>query len=103
MKILTANDLKNGYSVYWSKSGWVRDHQHAEIVETAECIERLEINGRNEETRQIVLGAYLIQVSVSEQGQVIPKKMRERQRVDGPSIQVGQQAWQQTQQQQVNG
>lgn len=83
-RILTANTLLSGRSVYWTADGWDRSPDDAIRATTADEISELEARGTVEEMMSSVVGAYL--VPLSEGGRVEPVELRERRRIAGPSI-----------------
>lgn len=83
-RILTANTLLSGRSVYWTANGWNRLPDNAIRANTPNEISELEARGTVEEMMSTVVGAYL--VPLTEGGQVKPVELRERRRLAGPSI-----------------
>lgn len=83
-RILTANTLLSGRSVYWTANGWERSPDEAIRATTSEQISELEARGKVEEMMSSVVGAYL--VPLSETGTVAPLELREQRRIAGPSI-----------------
>lgn len=83
-RILTANTLLSGRSVYWTPDGWDRSPDDAIRASTPEQISELEARGTVEEMMSSVVGAYL--VPLREDDHVEPLELRERRRIAGPSI-----------------
>ncbi len=81
-KVITANDLVEGDSVFLGRSGWVREVSEARIAETAEEADILASAGRLAEADDLVVGAYLVDVTV-EAGRPVPVSRRERIRAAG--------------------
>lgn len=86
---VTANDLTEGDSVFLSPQGWVRDIRSARIAHDPEAARALEADGLAGETANIVVGPYLVEISL-ESGHPVPVLRREQIRADGvPTIPVG--------------
>ncbi|MBO6674864.1 MAG: DUF2849 domain-containing protein [Rhizobiales bacterium] len=83
-RILTANALLSGRTVYWNGTAWCRSADEALRATTSQEIAELEARGAAEEMVNMVVGAYL--VPVSEGGTIEPLELRERRRISGPSI-----------------
>jgi hypothetical protein len=83
-RILTANALLSGRTVYWNGSAWCRSADEALRATTPQEIAELEARGAAEEMVNMVVGAYL--VPVTEGGTIEPLELRERRRISGPSI-----------------
>ena len=87
--VVTANDLIEGDSVFLGALGWVRDIAEARVALSRDEAEVLEADGVAGEDANIVVGPYLIEVSVATGGPV-PVLRRERIRVSGvPTIPFG--------------
>jgi len=90
--VVTANDLVEGDSVFLGASGWVRDIADARVARTADEAAALEADGIAGETGNLVVGPYLIEVSV-ETGRPVPVLRREQIRASGlPTIPFGEAA-----------
>lgn len=83
-RILTANTLLSGRSVYWTANGWDRSPDEAIRAATSGEISELEARGTVEEMMSTVVGAYL--VPLQDGAPVAPLELRERRRIAGPSI-----------------
>ncbi len=87
--VVTANDLIEGDSVFLGAFGWVRDIAEARVALTTDEAAVLEQAGIEGETGNLVVGPYLIEVSVAT-GRPVPVLRREQIRADGvPTIPFG--------------
>jgi len=85
-KILTANNLLSGGVVYLtSKNSWSPFISQAQVSDDVDTIERLETTGLRAEAEQIIVGPFLVAVTI-ENGIPLPTRFRERLRVNGPSV-----------------
>jgi hypothetical protein len=86
LKILTANSLLSGGVVYLtSQNNWSPFISQAQVSDDVDTIKRLEAIGLRAEAEQIVVGPFLIAVTI-ENGIPRPTRFRERLRVNGPSV-----------------
>ena len=85
MKVLTANRLTDGESV-WAAPGpvWIETLQGADVAGDQAAEERLERFGKESFARNEVLDVNLIDVEVTSAG-IRPIRMRERIRANGPT------------------
>jgi sulfite reductase (NADPH) hemoprotein beta-component len=87
--IVTANDLIEGDSVFLGACGWVRDIRMARVAMSSDEASTLEAAGITGEDTNIVVGPYLIEVSVATDAPV-PVLRREQIRASGvPTIPFG--------------
>ncbi len=87
--VVTANDLIEGDSVFLGAFGWVRDIAEARVAMSADEAAVLEQAGIEGETGNLVVGPYLIEVSVAT-GRPVPVLRREQIRASGiPTIPFG--------------
>ena len=87
--VVTANDLIEGDTVFLGRGGWVRKIAQARVAMSREEAEVLEADGIEGEDGNIVVGPYLIEVSVTT-GTPVPVLRREQIRVSGvPTIPFG--------------
>jgi len=87
--VVTANDLTEGDSVFLGALGWVRDITEARVALTAGEAAVLEQAGVEGEDANIVVGPYLIEVSVASD-RPVPVLRREQIRASGvPTIPFG--------------
>ena len=87
--VVTANDLIEGDSVFLGACGWVRDIASARVAMSGDEAGVLERDGIAGEDANIVIGPYLIEVSVAT-GTPVPLLRREQIRVSGmPTIPFG--------------
>ncbi len=87
--VVTANDLVEGDSVFLGACGWVRDIRMARMAATPEEAARLEADGQAGEAQNLVIGPYLVEVSLGT-GHPWPVLRREQIRAGGfPTIPFG--------------
>jgi sulfite reductase (NADPH) hemoprotein beta-component len=87
--VVTANDLIEGDSVFLGALGWVRNITEARVALTTDEAVVLEKSGIEGEDANIVVGPYLIEVSVAT-GRPVPVLRREQIRASGvPTIPFG--------------
>ncbi len=87
--VVTANDLIEGDSVFLGALGWVRDIAEARVALAADEAAVLEQAGIEGEDGNIVVGPYLVEVSVAT-GRPVPVLRREQIRASGvPTIPFG--------------
>ncbi len=83
---LTANRLGDGVVVFLDGSGdWTTDISAAVVARTPEEARALEARGARDAARNLVVDPYLVEVREGVDG-LAPVRMRERERVAGPSI-----------------
>ncbi|WP_438748784.1 DUF2849 domain-containing protein [Pararhizobium sp. O133] len=85
-KVLTANRLSDGISVWLDASGqWVESLQHAFVARHAEAVTALEATGKAAFADNKVVDVNVI--DIEEVGGVLrPLRLRERVRSEGPTI-----------------
>ncbi|MBZ0218103.1 MAG: DUF2849 domain-containing protein [Fimbriimonadaceae bacterium] len=87
LKILTANHLSGGHVVFLGDDrNWTGDIDAALLAGSPGEIAALQDAGQSGENDNIVVGAYLIDVARDETGKIVPVRLRERLRLNGPSI-----------------
>ncbi len=87
--VVTANDLIEGDSVFLGALGWVRDIAEARVALAPGEAAVLEQAGIEGEDGNIVVGPYLIEVSVAA-GRPVPVLRREQIRASGvPTVPFG--------------
>lgn len=85
-KVLTANRLADGISVWLDASGnWVESLQDAFVARHAEAVAALEATGKRSFDENKVVDVNVIDVEEVD-GTLQPLRMRERIRAEGPSI-----------------
>lgn len=82
MKALTANSLTTGDVVFWNKGRWVEQFADAELFDGEEAA-AAEAAGKAQIT--IVVDAYLIDLTETPGGELVPVSYRERIRALGPT------------------
>ncbi len=81
-KILTANQLLGGYSVFLTTDGvWRSDLRGASVARTPEEADALMALGQASERSNEVVGVYLVDVELDANGQPYPTHYREKMRV----------------------
>jgi Protein of unknown function (DUF2849) len=86
VSVLTANRLSDGIAVFLAADGgWVEGITGAVIARTPEETSALQAQGARDAAGNLVVEPYLAEVAEVD-GRVLPSRMRERVRVDGPSI-----------------
>jgi len=86
MKILAANRLIDGIAVWLGPNGnWVEDIRDADVVRDATDEEQLLAIARDAFGNNLIVDPELIDVDLID-GEVIPRRLRERIRAAGPSI-----------------
>ena len=83
--ILLANDLLDGDVVFSNGEGWSRDPADALIARDDVTADRLEAHAKAAFDAQLVVDAYLVDVSVDAEGIPTPRHFRERFKTMGPS------------------
>jgi hypothetical protein len=86
VSVLTANRLQDGVVVYLAAgSRWVESIEAAIIARSADEARALQEQGARDSARNLVVEPYLAEVADTG-SRLVPARMRERVRVDGPSI-----------------
>ena len=80
MKILTGNDLGTGDVRWWACDGWAR-----QVGDSADVGEQGDDLARTEEAALRVVGAYVIDATVTDEG-VRPAHIKDRIRALGPTV-----------------
>ena len=84
--VLTANRLQDGIVVFLAADGrWVESIEAAVVARSAEEARALHEQGARDSAANLVVEPYLAEVAEAG-GRRVPARMRERVRVDGPSI-----------------
>jgi hypothetical protein len=84
LKIVTANDLLLGDVVYLTHSGiWSKRHEDAHPANTMEQAQTMLAHAKAQADR--IVGAYLADVQLNEDGKPVPVHFREAFRTRGPS------------------
>ena len=81
LQIVTANHLTEGHSVFLAEDGWTADHHLALIASGADEAASLEAQARKDEDRNLVVGVYLVEVALDDEGRPEPTHYREKMRV----------------------
>jgi hypothetical protein len=86
VSVLTANRLQDGIVVYLAADGgWVESIEGAVIARSADEARSLQAQGARDAARNVVVEPYLAEVAEAG-GRAVPARMRERVRVEGPSV-----------------
>ncbi|ALR21029.1 MULTISPECIES: DUF2849 domain-containing protein [Sphingobium] len=80
MKILTGNDLGTGDVIWWAGDGWSR-----QVGDSADVGDKGDELVRAEEAAQRVVGAYVIDATVTDEG-IRPAHIKDRIRALGPTV-----------------
>lgn len=84
-KIVSANDLMDGDVVYLTEQfEWSRQITTAAIANDEAAADSLLAKG--EERQDLIVGAYLLDVAIDDNGTPAPTHFREKYRLNGPSI-----------------
>lgn len=84
-KIVSANDLMDGDVVYLTaQNTWSRQITEAVIAPDEAAADILLAKG--EERQDLIVGAYLLDVAIGDDGTPSPTHFREKYRLNGPSI-----------------
>ena len=84
--VLTANRLQDGIVVFLAADGrWVESIEAAVVARSAEEARALQEQGARDSAANLVVEPYLAEV-MEAGGRRVPARMRERVRVEGPSI-----------------
>ncbi len=87
LKILTANHLVGGQVVFLNDDReWSSDICNAHLAGTEDEAAAIDAIGKLGEAHAIIVGPYLIEVKLDEAGNITPVRLRERLRLNGPSI-----------------
>ncbi len=81
LKIVTANHLLEGHSVFLGDNGWTTDHRLSRVAEGDDQAAALQALGHADEVSNRVVGVYLVDVSIDGDGHPQPVHYREKMRV----------------------
>lgn len=84
--ILLANDLLTGEVVFFDGQTWSADPAEAQVARDAAEVEALQTEAARALTANEVVDAYLVDVTVREDGLPVPNHFRERFKIKGPTI-----------------
>ncbi|APF38590.1 DUF2849 domain-containing protein [Chelatococcus daeguensis] len=77
-KVVTANALDSGLVVFRTVDGrWSTDIAEAEVAETKEAAEALLAQGEADSARNLVVDVYLVAMTESDDGRLVPVLLRE--------------------------
>lgn len=89
LKILTANRLLDGVSVWLGANGvWQEDIKNAFVARHQDAVQSLEDIGKKAVSDNFIVDVALIDVDEKD-GELWPRRLRERIRLDGPSVAYG--------------
>jgi hypothetical protein len=84
--VLTANRLHDGIVVFLAADGrWVESITAAAVARSPDDVRALQEQGARDAAANLVVEPYLAEVAEAG-GRLLPSRMRERVRVEGPSI-----------------
>ena len=81
MQILPGHDLATGDVIWWAGDGWSR-----QVNDAVDLGDKGEDLGRTEEAALRVVGAYVIDASLGDEGAVRPAHIKDRIRALGPTV-----------------
>jgi len=84
MNVIIANDLANGLVVFQTRDGWTLDIDHAEISESKEAAAEALERALKDAAANVVVDPSAIEVR-REGAHLVPVKLRERIRAQGPT------------------
>ena len=84
LNIITGNSLGEGLVVFQSAGGWSLDVAEADVFETKETLEAAVARANADAASNHVVEPYAIEVT-REGGKIVPVKLRERIRAEGPT------------------
>lgn len=83
MKALVANSLLTGDVVFWNKGQWVTQFAQAEVFDADDAAVSAEDTGKAQ--TGVVVDVYLIDLTQTPEGAVVPVSYRERIKALGPT------------------
>lgn len=87
--IVMAQDLLEGHPLVWANSCWSRDFEKASIINSDEGIANFEEIIAEELSKNEVLDAQLVEVTIAENGVPLPRNYRAAIQIAGPTIKYG--------------
>lgn len=84
--VLTANNLRDGLSVWMSAAGWTTDPRAATLYEDPAAAEAALLAAQGQP--DVVVGPYLVESGRDAQGLPVPVHFREAFRQAGPSVET---------------
>lgn len=89
IKMITANELRDGYVVFLGPDGsWVRTVEAGRQIEEGPELEEAKAYAQSQHDARIVLEPYVIDIVVRD-GVAVPEKLKERIRAKGPTVAYG--------------
>lgn len=86
----TANRLEDGAVIWLDAEGaWFEEFDRGLASDDEATLERLKATAEDHQAAGRIIGAYEIKVENSAEGRFVPVRLRERIRVDGPTIAFG--------------
>ncbi|TCT39304.1 DUF2849 domain-containing protein [Martelella mediterranea] len=86
-KVLTANRLKDGLSIWLDANGrWTENLQQALVARHDAAVDSLDDIGKRDFSANKVVDVNLIDVEERADGRIWPLRLRERIRAEGPTI-----------------
>lgn len=89
MKAITANHLTGGHVLFFAiGGGWSKDISNAALYSDEDSLaSAMKLSAKDEQNGHVI-GVYTIDITL-EAGVPVPQKLRERIRVDGPTVAYG--------------
>jgi hypothetical protein len=86
-QMVTANRLTDGAVVFLGEGGrWVESVEHGRLADDETAAAALLQAGEAAVGRAEVIGPYLIEIAIQDDGRPLPTRYRERIRAHGPSV-----------------
>ncbi len=88
-KMITANELRDGYVVFLGPNGvWVRTVEGGQLFAEGPELDQAKVYAQAQHDARIVVEPYVIDIVVRD-GAPVPEKLKERIRAKGPTVDYG--------------